>query len=82
MHQILCSVKTASFSLLWLMKTHSAAERYRYDQKQNWCSLGCLKRFSLQDKVSPSVSEGLGSCIPGGHLTCINITSPSVFTPL
>lgn len=82
MHPILCSIKTASFSLLQLMKTHSAAGGCRYNPMQNLCSLGCLKRFNLQDKVSPSVSEGLGSCIPGSHLTCINITSPSVFIPL
>lgn len=64
------------------MKRCSAADWYRYNQKQNLRCLDCLKRFSLQDKVSPSVSEGLGSCISGGHLTCINITLPCVFIPL
>lgn len=82
MPQVLCSVKAASLSQPQLMKTCSAAEQHRYNQEQNWWSLGYLSRFSLQDKVSPSVSEGLGSCIPGGHLTRINIASPSALIPL
>lgn len=82
MPQVRCSVKPASLSLPQLMKTCSAAEQHRYNQEQNLSSLGYLPRFSLQDKVSPSVSEGLGSCIPGGHLTCINTASPCALIPL